>query len=232
MNVWIRKAVNPGSRPLDYMEYAFHLMGDLKGKEVLDVGSGGGWISRLLALKGASMTAFDISIEGCISTRRKLGEVGARCDSLAVMDTHHMAFKNSSFDAIFTNGTLYHLNIGKVAPKLYRILKSGGRLVYCEPLKYGVFMRALKTVWLNAHGMEDRRETEHEEGLRMSDFAPFASAFPKGFIRRFNFVAKTARLRKRFGPLANTLRWADYVLLSAAPPLRRYCTCAVGCFEK
>jgi len=93
-------------------------------------------------------------------------------------------------------------------------------------------MRLLKDFWLKAKGLQDHDRTEHEEALADADLVAFTQVFSAGFIRKFNFLAKTNRLRNRFGLLAGTLRWADYLLLTAAPPLRRFCTCAVCCFEK
>ncbi len=230
--IWLEKAKNPSRRPLDYLEYAFYLIGDLKGKAVLDLGCGSGWVSESLASKGASVSAIDISVEGCVSTRLKLKELGSTWGCLAVMDAHSIGFRDEVFDVVVAKGVLHHLNIAKVAPEIHRVLKPGGRLVCCEPLRYGPLMRALKGVWLKLNGIKGVEETEHEEALRQNDFIPLEQLFRNGFIRPFNFVAKTARLRKRFGPLAISLRWIDYFLLSAVPFFRRYCTSAVCYFEK
>lgn len=230
--VWIDKAKNPDSRPLDYWEYAFYLVGDAKGKKVLELGCGGGWISRLLAFKGATMSAFDVSLEGCVSTREKLQDAGFSFDTIAVMDAHSTAFRSSTFDVVFLAGVLHHLNSAKIAQEVHRILKPGGKVVGYEPLKYGPVMWALRKIWLKLHGLKEYETTEHEEGLHSSDLAAFEQLFARGFALRLNFLAKTNRLSNRFGPLATTLRWIDYVLLSAFPSLRRYCTTIVMCFEK
>jgi len=232
MPTWLEKARNPSPRPLDYWEYAFYLLGNIKDKDVLDVGCGGGWISRLLALKGASVTSFDLSLEGCITTRKKLRESGLRGDRLSVMDAHSIAFRESSFDAVFITGVLHHLNIAKTAREIHRVLKRGGRFVCYEPLKYGPIMWFLRQIWLKLNGMKEYETTEHEEAITVGDFAPFEQIFKTGFVRTFNFVAKTNRLRHRFGPLAVSLRWIDYLLLSAIPYFRRYCTSVVCCFQK
>jgi len=232
MATYIRKATQPSSRPVDYWEYAFYLVGDLRNKKVLDVACGGGWITRLLALKGAAVTGFDISLEGCKTTRKKLQESGLNGSSLSVVDAHSISFKDNSFDVVFATGALHHLNIAKVASEVHRVLKPGGKFVCYEPLKYGPLMWAIKQAWLRMKGLQDHDTTEHEEGLAVADFAPFEKLFASGFVRPFNFVAKTNRLKKRFGPLAESLRWTDYLLLSALPFLRRYCTCAVVCFVK
>jgi len=229
---WERRATHPDSRPLDYWEYAFHLLGDLRGKRVLDFGCGGGWISRLLASAGARVAAFDVSIEGCRLTREKLGAHGWYSGSTAVMDGHAIAFRDGSFDAVFISGVLHHMNINKVATELHRVLREGGRVVCYEPLNYGPIMWALRQIWLRLHGLKEYETTEHEEQLKEDDLIGFQRVFAKSHIRKFNFIAKTNRLRNRFGPLALTLRWGDYLVLSAFPFFRRFCTCVVCRFEK
>lgn len=229
---WDRRATRPGSRPLDYWEYAFHLLGDLRGKHVLDFGCGGGWISRLLATAGARVTAFDVSIEGCLLTGAKLKAGGFHAGSIAVMDGHFLGFRDQSFDNVFIAGVLHHMNILKVARELHRVLKPGGQVVFYEPLAYGRFMWALRQTWLRLKGMKEYETTEHEEQLNEQDLAAFKDLFARSHVRKFNFVAKTNRLRNRFGPLASGLRWIDYVLLSSVPFFRRYCTSIVCRFEK
>lgn len=231
-SMWIARAIHPDSRPLDYWEYVFHLVGDVKGKKVLEFGCGGGWISRLLAYKGAIISAFDISIEGCVSTREKLLDAGFAFDTIAVMDAHATAFRSGSFDLILMAGVLHHLNMEKVAPEAQRLLKPGGKVVGYEPLKWGPVMLALRQLWLKVNNAKEYETTEHEEALSENDFAVFHRTFSRGFTRKFNFVGKTNRLRKRFGPLAVALRWIDYIFLSAFPFLRRYCTTIVLYFEK
>lgn len=230
--VWIEKAQNPSSVPLDYWEYAFHLLGNLQGKKVVEVGCGDGWITTCLASAGAKIFAFDISLNGCKLTREKLKAHGLSQDLIAVMDAHTMAFKESSVDAVFIAGVLHHLDIGRISGEIHRILKNGGILVFYEPLKYGKLMWAIRKVWLKINGLKEYVWTHDEEPLSNSDILIFENLFRKSYVRRFNFIAKTNRLKKRFGPLANTLRWTDYMLLTAFPFFKRYCTCVVCQFEK
>ncbi len=204
----------------------------MKGKRVLDVGCGRGWISRLLALRGASVAAFDISIEGCRLTRDKLKALGFSARSIGVMDAHDLGFKDSTLDAIFMAGVLHHLNIAKVATEAHRVLKPGGRIVFYEPLRYGPIMWAIRQVWLRLNGLKEYDMTEHEEALKEQDLRPLTELFAKTYVRKFNFVAKTNRLRNRFGKLAVSLRAIDYVILSLFPSLQRYCTFIVCRFEK
>ena len=231
-STWVAKATHPSSWPLDYWEYTFYLVGDLHGKRALEIGCGAGLLTRMLALKGASVSAIDVSEEGCISTRMKLEKNGLPFETICVMDAHSLKFLDESFDLVFMAGVLHHVNIQKVLVEVRRVLRAGGRVVCYEPLRYGRIMRFLKDFWLKAKGLRDHDQTEHEEALADAELIAFGQTFSAGFIRKFNFLAKTNRLENRFGLLASTLRWSDYLLLTAAPPLRRFCTCAVCCFEK
>jgi ubiquinone/menaquinone biosynthesis C-methylase UbiE len=230
--IWIEKAKKPSSIPLDYWEYSFHLLGDLDGKKVVEVGCGDGWITTCLASTGADVYAFDISRNGCKLTKDKLKAHGLTPGFVGVMDAHAIALKDSSIDAVFIAGVLHHLDIDKVSNEIHRILKNGGIFVCYEPLNYGPLMWKIREIWLYLNGKKEYTWTQDEDPLQDNDLDPFRENFKETYLRRFNFIAKTNRLKKRFGLLANTLRWADYILLSVFPFFRRYCTCIVCRFIK
>jgi 2-polyprenyl-3-methyl-5-hydroxy-6-metoxy-1,4-benzoquinol methylase len=227
-----RRALHPSHLPLDYWEYLFYVLGDVRGKRVLDIGCGGGWISRLLAAKGARVTACDVSIEGCRLTRGKFLIEGSANSHVSVQDAHYIAMADNQFDAVVSTGVLHHLNIPVVAREIHRVLKPSGRLIFAEPLRYGVIMWKLRKAWLWVHGQQEDSRTDHEESLGDAELAVLYDVFRSGRIRKFNFLAKTNRLRHRFGPFAKLLRWTDYILLAACPFLRRFCTSAMGEFSK
>jgi ubiquinone/menaquinone biosynthesis C-methylase UbiE len=230
--LWISRATHPRSRPLDYWEYTFYLLGDLRGKRALEVGCGGGWMTRMMALKGALVSAIDVSEEGCISTRMKLEKDGLPFETICTMDAHALTFPDNTFDAVLIAGVLHHVNIAKALAEARRVLKPGGKLVCFEPMRYGRFALLLRRLYLQIKGIQEHEHTEHEEALTDAELSPFYELFPKGFIRKFNLLAKTNQLKNRFGLFAESLRWADYILLSVFPPLRSCCTCMVCCFEK
>ena len=230
--VWIERGENPSSRPLDCWEYAFYLLGNPRGKKVAEFGCGDGWITTCLSSAGGNVFAFDISRSGCRLTREKLKAHGLSAGLVAVMDAHTTAFKSSSFDAVFVAGVLHHLDINQVSREVHRILKKDGIMVCYEPLKYGPFMWTIRRIWLYLNGKKEYVWTDDEKPFDLKDFAPFKNIFQSNLIRSFNFVAKTNRLKRRFGPLANFLRWTDYLILSVFPIFQRNCTCVVCRFKK
>ncbi len=229
---WLRAAVHPRAIPLDYWEYTFHLFGNIRGKRVLEVGCGGGWLTRMLAAKGAMVSAIDVSEEGCISTRLLLERHGLPYETICAGDAHRLQFADGTFDAVLIAGVLHHVNLPKALAEIRRVLKPGGKVIGYEPMRYGKLAMRLRTAYLRFRGLSEHEHTEHEEALSDADLAPFREQFADGFTRKFNFVAKTNQLRNRFGVFAELLRWTDYILLSIVPPLRRYCTCVVFSFRK
>lgn len=229
--VWLQRARAPRRRPLDYWEYAFHLLGPLQGKRVLDIGCGSGWVTLFLAAAGAEVVAFDVSFEGCRCTAATLRANGYH-GRAAVMDAHALALRPGSFDLAFASGVLHHMDLARVADEVHAALKPGGRFVFYEPLAYGRVMWAIRQAYLRVRRLREYETTDHEEGLALADLAPFRALFRTSEIRPMNFLAKTNRLRRRFGAVAEGLRWADYLLLTGLPPMTRYCTCVVCRFVK
>lgn len=227
-----RRALRPSHLPLDYWEYLFWVLGDIGGKRVLDVGCGGGWIARLLAAKGGKVTACDVSIEGCRLTRDKFRIEDSEGSHVSVQDAHSMALADNEFDVVVSTGVLHHLDIPVVAREIHRVLRPSGRLIFYEPLRYGAIMWKLRKIWLRTRGQQEDNRTAHEESLEDTELAVLYHIFRRGRLRKFNFLAKTNRLKNRFGTFANILRWTDFALLSACPFLRRFCTCVLGEFVK
>src|SRR2546428_7191124 len=98
----------PGS--LDPKEYCFRLLGDLRGKNILDVGCGEGEDAMILAMLGAQVTGLDVS-PGAIALARQraaLNGVSDRtrfvCSALTAGD-----LPPRSFDVIWIDNVLHHV---------------------------------------------------------------------------------------------------------------------------
>lgn len=110
-------------------------LGDVKGKQVLEVGCGSGKMSALLAASGAKVTAFDlspISID-VARTRGMINELDSLMQ-LAVAAGERLPFANNSFDILFGRAILHHLDVSMGAEEIYRVLKPGGKAVFIEPM--------------------------------------------------------------------------------------------------
>ena len=110
-------------------------LGELRGREVLELGCGVGEITTLLALSGARVTAVDISpVSISVAQRRaELHDVADAVD-FVVAAGERLPFADQCFDVSVGKAVLHHLDSVQAAPELHRVLRPGGRAAFAEPL--------------------------------------------------------------------------------------------------
>lgn len=106
---------------------------DLSGLKVLDLGCGTGYFTQLLALRGAQVTAFDLS-------DAMLAVCQSRCANLPVSylkgDAENLPFEAHSFDLIFSSLALQWCHqLDALMTSVIRALKPQGKLVYSTLLQ-------------------------------------------------------------------------------------------------
>ncbi len=101
------------------------VLGNLKGKRVLDIGCGTGRVIGMLREKGAEIVALDISEEMIIAAGRKFPDV-----ECVVGDSDNLPFADESFDLVLGLFWIVHLGDLKASfDEVYRVLKKGGRFI-------------------------------------------------------------------------------------------------------
>ena len=106
------------------------VMGRCRGKEVLDLGCGNGYLSRRLAKKGAKVTAVDASPQMIRNAKAHDPK-----NSLAIRYVRADAGKldgipNSKFDLVFANMSMMDIeNADDAIEEVGRILRRGGKFV-------------------------------------------------------------------------------------------------------
>jgi len=109
------------------------LMGSVRRKTLLDLQCGSGEASLSWANRGAIVTGLDYSERRLAEARNK-----ARLAGIRVAYVHgnvvRLPFPRSSFDRVFTGGgvTAWIPDIRRWAREIARVLKPGGRFVYCD----------------------------------------------------------------------------------------------------
>ena len=127
---------NPSSETPYGLEYAFHLLGDVTGKTVLDLGCGQGENCLALMLRGAYVVGIDISPEllELARERQRLNFGESELGSLLVEGSaEHTTLPDESVDIIFCVACVHHLQIEEVQKEMLRILKPGGFVILKEP---------------------------------------------------------------------------------------------------
>jgi ubiquinone/menaquinone biosynthesis C-methylase UbiE len=117
------------------LEYAFHLLGDVDGKTILEYGCGDGLNTAVLADRGAKVIALDISDELLAIARTRLEVNGCEEVDLLIGSAHALPLQDESIDIIFGMAILHHLDLDLASRETWRVLKNGGRAIFEEPLR-------------------------------------------------------------------------------------------------
>jgi SAM-dependent methyltransferase len=203
----------------DYLDHetwvrqAFARLGEVRGKDVLDWGCGHGMAAVVLARRGATVTACDLSA-GYVAearARARANGVAVRC---VVADAQRLPFAGHSFDAVWGHAILHHLDVSLAARELWRVLRPGGVAVLCEPWNGNPFVRFARR-WLAWH-------TPDEEPLGPTDVRELKAVFDHVKVEGCQLLAMLRRATPSPGLRAALLRH-DVRLLGRCPRLQRYC---------
>ncbi len=102
-----------------------------KGK-ILDVGTGTGFVARILAEMGHEVTAIDIS-EKMIEVARRVARKEGQSIDFRVGDAENLEFEDCTFDAVVCRYVLWTLpNPERAVKEWARVLRGGGRIVIVD----------------------------------------------------------------------------------------------------
>jgi SAM-dependent methyltransferase len=207
------------------LEYAFHALGDVAGRRVVDFGCGSGANTVLLGHRGAHVWGIDISTDLLRLARRRLAISG--CDNEAtfiVGSAHEMPFPDASIDVVFGIAILHHLDLDLVSREVRRVLKPGGRAIFQEPVRNSPVIRFLRR--LVPYRAPDI--SPYERPLTDAELERFAAGFSRCDARAFGLphvqVGQVLPVVRNYW---RTLYDWDRRLLRAAPWLARYASIRV-----
>jgi SAM-dependent methyltransferase len=164
------------------LEYAYWLLGNVEDDAVLDLGCGSGSNTALIALRGARVTALDLSPDLIDLARRRL-EVN-RIDAdvrFLVGSAHAIDLPNESMDVVFGMAILHHVDLGQTAAEVCRVLRPGGRAIFLEPVRNSRVLRAIRRL-IPYHAPD---VSPYERPLTDDEIASFAQSFRSFRARAF-----------------------------------------------
>jgi len=208
---------------LPIFEYIFPKMGRLKGKKVLELGTGTGGTATLLAKRGATVVGIDLLPFRLTEAKARAAEYNvAESVEFALMDAMHLAFPDNTFDFIISKSVLVFTAHTETAQECYRVLKPGGKAIFIEN------MRHHPAVWLYRKAFLRYSSKLHYFSLR--DVAAVGAEFEKLEHREFHLSAVSALFWQQCVSVPLFYRWTfgilktvDAVLLKCLPFLKRFC---------
>lgn len=125
--------------PENLREQDVQLLGDVRGKDVLEVGCGSAMCSRWLAGQGARPIASDLSA-GMLRHARDGNDATGVEIPLVQADAQRLPFRDRSFDVAFTafGALAFVADSAAVMREVARVLRPGGRWVFAttHPLRW------------------------------------------------------------------------------------------------
>ena len=168
--------------------------GDLTGSKVLVYGCGDKPAPLWFARNGATVDAFDLSA-GAVEIQRALAKKLDLKISAFLADAHRTKLADKSYDLIYGNAILHHLDSPTVAKELSRLVRWKGNVIFREVLSGSVFLRLFRKV-------SPFCQTEDQHSLGQADFDAFDAEFGDVKVFAYTLAAQPYLLLQR---LVNTV---------------------------
>jgi SAM-dependent methyltransferase len=189
----IRRHDSPPKDTVFPLEYAFHLLGDLRGKVVVDLGCGEGTNTIILAALGARVISVDISeVSLEVASRRACANGVVGSVTLVHSDAAGIPIRDAIADHVLCSSALHYMNPIITARQIRRVLRPGGTAVFKEPVVASSVLRAAKTILSESYGVN-----RPQQPLNIDDIEAVNRAVGRAGRRRPFWL--TTRLLYRMG---------------------------------
>ena len=181
------------------LAYFDTIVGSWRGKTVLDLGCGGGFMSEALARRGATVVGVDPSEEAIRVAQAHAESEGFKIE-YEVGYGESIPVADHSVDCIVCVDVLEHVaDLDRVFDEVQRVLKPDGVFLFDTinrtPLAALVIVHLGETIFrLLPRGTHDPRKFIRPSELRVKlrkrglAVGPFVGLGPRGFNRRFDFT--------------------------------------------
>lgn len=124
--------------------------------KILDIGTGPGFFSIILAEEGYSVTAVDYTQAMLVEARMNAGELASQIDYMQ-MDAQNLRFEDESFDVVVSRNLTWNLeNPERAYSEWNRVLKKGGIMLNFDANWYNHLFDSKKRAEYEA----DRKKVE------------------------------------------------------------------------
>ncbi len=187
------------------------------GKRVLEYGCGPGHNAFFLAQHADELFAIDISDFAIEAAATKAQELGFKNARFMEMNAEELQFGDNSFDLVFGNSIIHHLDLEKSFNEIKRVLKPGGKAIFYEPLGHNMLINHYRKA-------TPQMRTEDEHPLLMNDIALAQQHFKNvsvNFYHLSTLAAVPFRNTFLFDPFLRFLNATDQFLFSLFPAMKK-----------
>jgi ubiquinone/menaquinone biosynthesis C-methylase UbiE len=129
-----------------------------------------------------------------------------------------LPFADASFDRVWGNAILHHLDVHLAGDELFRILAPGGTAIFAEPWGENPLLN-----WARRRlPYPGKERTPDEEPLRRKHVRILQTVFPHVEVRGYQLLSMARRVF-RFSPWMAGLDAWDRMLLARVPRLEQFC---------
>ena len=164
------------------LRYITRKTGLLNEKRILEIGSGLGETAVYFALKGAIVTATDLSPEMCNSVRKLAKQYNTKVETIILKADDFAPLQHRRFDIIYISNTLHHVNIKKTMTSILPLLSQNGMFISWDPIKYNPIINVYRKIATNVR-------TPDEKPFSKDDINYVASFFKKVDVEYFWFTS-------------------------------------------
>lgn len=220
----------------DLYQLCINLLGDVKGKRLLDCGCGSGNTAIMFAKRGAEVAGFDTDEDELGKARELAGVNGVEID-LRATSFESTGHEDESFDIAFGAFIIHHVDIEKAMQEANRILKPGGRAVFIEnSARNSLLMFARRNI-VGSYGVPKYGDDEEEHPLTLEDLETARREFPGTMtVHHTDFLCfrliDLYVFQKRSRLMTSLLGGLDKLSMTLWPGIKRYSYFQVLQFDK
>ena len=153
-------------------------LGDLRGRRILDLGTGNGFLATALALRGARVTAVDLSPVSLKVARQRAAMSGVEDRiEFALMPAEKMDFPDASFDAACGIFVLHHTDLDASGREIGRLLKPGAPAAFIETMAFNPLLMAARRHVSGRFGVE-KASSDDEAPIGSAGLERLRASFP------------------------------------------------------
>lgn len=115
-------------------------LGNLQGKQILEIGCGAGENSVYFAMQGAQCVATDISSGMLQKTEALARKHGVHVETRQ-MDATKFDFPDERFDMVYGANVLHHVDVMQAIRESHRVLRKGGQACFWDPLVHNPMIK-------------------------------------------------------------------------------------------